>query len=187
MHATRWALCVVKASGVGPEGWLGETRCKERAVLWESPDLPHFTEDFVFSSLLLVWRMHRAALSTTGPCAVAACVSRSRVSLVRCYGVLSWQQRSDTLQHLHVCFPSSSLPSSPSFVVAIPAAVIQETVAQCDGELHSQGGKEWSPKGRSESEAMRKCYLNGRVGQETCQEKGWMPLLQTWRDNVALG
>lgn len=48
---------------------------------------------------------------------------------------------------------------------------IQETIAS-DGELHTQGGKGLSPKKRSEREKIkRKCYLNGRMGQETCQER----------------
>lgn len=136
-----------------------DTVQRESSIVRE-PVLLCFTEDTAFSSLLLVWKTHRAALSHHSSL-YSHCLCYA--SPVRHPGVMSWQHRTKRLQHPHIYFPTSSLPSSASFAVLIPASVIQETVAS-DGELYSQGEKELSPKKRSEREKNQKTLFKLKSG-----------------------
>lgn len=63
---------------------------------------------------------------------------------------------------------------------------IQETVAS-DGELYSQGGKELSPKKRSEREKKSENAISMEEWVKRPAEREWVSLLQTGRDNVTLG
>lgn len=158
----------------------------QRAVLWDSPVLLHFTLDIALVPCCWFGGCTEQTWVTTAPCTVTVCLCTRCVSPVGHPGVLSWQHRSKRLQHIQICFLTSSLSPFASSAILIPVSRIQETVAS-DGELYSQGGKELSPKKRSEREKKSENAISMEEWVKRPAEREWVSLLQTGRDNVTLG